>query len=92
MYKELDKWYQKHFNLTIHLDGDIKKEVLRFQIKEDLDFKQQKTALEEQLKRDMKSSTDSEHSDLRKPRVLINNEAGSEDHDKLSLGTLGDGN
>ena len=32
--KEVDKWYEKYFNVTVHVNGDIKREILRFNLKE----------------------------------------------------------
>jgi len=39
LFKLIDKWYERNFNVLLHLDGPAKKELLRFKLREERDLR-----------------------------------------------------
>jgi hypothetical protein len=56
--KELDKWYQRNFNLTIPLNPEVKHEIRKFEVKEDLDFERRKKEVEDLVKEGTRNTLD----------------------------------
>lgn len=53
LFKLIDKWYEKNFNVLIHLDGPAKKELLRFKLREERDLRTAQARQEEDLNREV---------------------------------------
>jgi hypothetical protein len=80
LYKELDNWVYTNFNLTIHLTVPIKREVLRFTLRENRDIKKMNLEIEEALKDDLneKNSKESDQASI-SGATLGKNEGGSKE-------------
>ena len=62
-FKIVDQWIEKNFSIHIHLDGEIKRELLRFKLKEAREIK----SIQKNLNEDLQKRADeilSEHEHL----------------------------
>ena len=51
LFKIIDKWVEKNFSIHIHLDGEIKRELLRFKLKEEREMKRIRKNMNEDLEK-----------------------------------------
>jgi hypothetical protein len=53
LFKLIDKWYEKNFNVLVHVDPSVKRELLRFKLREERDLKRMQKRLEEDLNKEV---------------------------------------
>ena len=53
MFKLIDRWYEKNFNILIHIDPNVKREILRFKLRDERDFKKAQKRLDDDLNKEI---------------------------------------
>lgn len=79
IYKELDKWFRSNFDVTIHLNANIARELKRILIKRDNEVVRQNMKTEKDLKKKAQQDNDSDDGDDVKPPILDTDNADKRD-------------